>query len=294
MARASAGSLCGSLCSETLHWRMAGEVGLLATLVRERLRPERIVLRLSRNIQAVARQQFRLEDGQIIHGGAMEGPVVFRENGLAFEADVLRGQKTGFFLDQRENRSRVGSLARDRDVLNAFSFSGGFSVYCARGGARSVTDLDLSAHALAGAGRNLALNSPEVDLTSCRHLKVKADAFEWLARPEAPAYDLVVLDPPSLARRESERSGALRAYASLAKHAIRTARREGILVMASCWAHVGAKIFETILGVAARSGRDFAVLQTTRQPKDHPATFREAEYLKCIYLGLDGVVADMV
>jgi len=101
--------------------------------------PERIVLRLSRNLQAKAAESgFR--DGQILHGPALEGVVTFLESGLRFEADVLRGQKTGFFLDQRENRRRVATLSRGAEVLNAFSFTGGFSLYAARGGAKSVTD----------------------------------------------------------------------------------------------------------------------------------------------------------
>ena len=121
--------------------------------------PERLVLRLSRNIQELASRQFGRKDGEVLLGTPLAGPVVFLESGLRFEAEVLQGQKTGFFLDQRENRRQVERLARGRTVLNAFSFSGGFSLYAARGGASSVTDLDLSAHALAAAGRNFGLVS---------------------------------------------------------------------------------------------------------------------------------------
>ena len=103
------------------------------------------MLRLSRNIQPLAEKQFQRRDGQILSGSTPDGPVIFSENGIRFEADVLRGQKTGFFLDQRENRAEVEKLSCGRKVLNAFSFSGGFSVYAARGGAKSVTDLDISA-----------------------------------------------------------------------------------------------------------------------------------------------------
>src|SRR5204863_326174 len=127
--------------------------------------------------------------------------IVFLESGLRFEADVVRGQKTGFFLDQRENRRRVESLARGRTVLNAFSFSGGFSLYAARGGAKSATDLDLSAHALAAAERNFTLNQREPEVARCRHELLQADAFDWLARNAGRKFDLIVLDPPSLAKR---------------------------------------------------------------------------------------------
>src|SRR5207248_6872359 len=127
-------------------------------MVTERLRPERIVLRLSRNIQAIVRTGYRKVDGEVLIGATPAGPLIFLESGLRFEADVMRGQKTGFFLDQRENRRHVELLARGRNVLNAFSFSGGFSLYAARGGASAATDLDLSPHALAGSKRNFSLN----------------------------------------------------------------------------------------------------------------------------------------
>ena len=130
---------------------------------------ESIVLRLSRNIQPLAEKEFKRRDGQILFGSLPDGAVIFSEQGVRFEADVLRGQKTGFFLDQRENRHEVETLSRGTNVLNAFSFSGGFSVYAARGGAKSVTDLDISAHALASAKRNLALNQNFPGVAACRH-----------------------------------------------------------------------------------------------------------------------------
>jgi 23S rRNA (cytosine1962-C5)-methyltransferase len=204
---------------------------------------------------------------------------------LCFEADVLRGQKTGFFLDQRENRRQVEALARRRDVLNAFSFSGGFSLYAARGGARSVTDLDLSAHALAGAKRNVALNAANASVALCRHELVQADAFEWLKQPPGRTFDLVILDPPSLAKREVERSGAIHAYWRLALSGIEHLRPGGILVACSCSAHVTAEeFFEAVRRSAVGTGRSFEELRTTRHAPDHPATFTEAEYLKAIYL----------
>ena len=211
-------------------------------------------------------------------------PVIFLESGLRFEADVLRGQKTGFFLDQRENRREVETLARGRRVLNAFSFSGGFSVYAARGGAAAVTDLDISAHALAAAQRNFALNQNFPGVAACHHDTAQGDAFEWLAA-SAAKFDLVVLDPPSLAKRATEQAGALRAYERLATLGIARLAPDGILVAGSCSAHVPAEeFFEVIRRAAAKSGRKFAELKTLRHPPDHPATFKEGEYLKVIYL----------
>jgi len=245
---------------------------------------ERIILRLSRNIQSAADKQFQRRDGQMLFGAPPESAVIFSENGIRFEADVLRGQKTGFFLDQRENRREVESLAAGRRVLNAFSFSGGFSVYAARGGAKSVTDLDISAHALESAKRNFALNRNFPRVAACRHETVQADAFKWI-ESDAGKFDLIVLDPPSLAKRAAEREGAIRAYERLNSLGIQKLARDGILVAGSCSAHIpAAEFFDAVRRAAVKSGRKFTELKTLLHPPDHPAGFKEAEYLKVIYL----------
>ena len=254
----------------------------IVTLVRERLQPERVVLRLSRNIQEAARH-FQKHDGEILQGSSLSGTVIFSETGLKFEADVLRGQKTGFFLDQRENRRLVESLARGRRVLNAFSFSGGFSLYAARGAAKSVTDLDISAHALASAERNFALNGAAV--AHCKHELVQADTFDWLEKNAARKFDLIILDPPSFAKREAERANAIRAYERLSALGISRLAPGGILGSCSCSAHVSAdEFFGAVRSAAKNSGREFSEIQTTRHAPDHAATFPEAEYLKGIFL----------
>lgn len=249
------------------------------------LGPASVVLRMSRNMQDAAAEQFNRRDGDVLAGAPVNGPVVFRENGVAFEADVLKGQKTGFFLDQRENRKLVGALSKGRDVLNAFSFSGGFSLYAAQGGAKSVTDLDISAHALESARRNFALNQPNPAIAASLHRSIQADAFDWIASNRDPKFDLIVLDPPSLAKREAERAGAARAYQTLAGDAIRSLRSGGVLVACSCSAHVSADgFFSAVRTAGQRSGRRFLELRTTGHPADHPARFPEANYLKGIYL----------
>ncbi len=261
----------------------------ITTLIRERLSPARIVLRISRNTQ---RQSPARRDGDVLFQERDDlkagAAVVFREHGIRFEADVWRGQKTGFFLDQRDNRRLVESLARGRPVLNAFSFSGGFSLYAARGGAKSVTDLDISAHALESARRNFRLNADDLDIARCPREQVQADAFEWLAGNVERRFGLVVLDPPSLAKRESERAGAIRAYGKLADSGISHLSRGGVLVACSCSAHVSAEeFFNAVRQSAARAGRKFTELQTTAHAPDHPATFPEAGYLKGIFLRFD-------
>lgn len=259
---------------------------LLQSLLRETMGPDRIVLRLSRNIQSAVTQKFGKADGDILRGPAILETPTFLENGLRFEADVLRGQKTGFFLDQRENRQRIGSMAEGRRVLNAFSFSGGFSLYAARGKARSVTDLDISAHALESAERNFRLNdSGFPSLADCPHELIQADVFHWLRQKPDRQFDLIVLDPPSLARRQSEREGAIKAYRRLVAEALPWLARDGILLAGSCSAQVSTDdFFAAVREAMQQSGRRFEELETTRHPFDHPATFREAHYLKGIYL----------
>jgi len=259
----------------------------ITELLSAALQPNRLVLRLSRNIQETAREQYAKADGDILRGSRPGGPVVFQESGIQFEADVLQGQKTGFFLDQRENRRRVEGLAARRKVLNAFSYSGGFSLYAARGRAQAVVDLDISAHALEAAERNFALNRHLPEVASCGHETIQAEAFEWLGQAPPSRFDLVVLDPPSFAKREAERGGALRSYAKLAALGLRQLARGGILLACSCSAHVPAEpFFAAVRSAASASRRKFEEIASTRHPPDHPATFPEAEYLKAIYLRL--------
>jgi 23S rRNA (cytosine1962-C5)-methyltransferase len=256
------------------HW------GEIEGVFREVFAPGFLVLRLSRNIAGIAAGLGIVEGFRGVPG---EETVIFSENGLRFESAVLHGQKTGFFLDQRENRARVEALAKGRDVLNVFSFTGGFSLYAARGGARSVTDLDISRHALDSAARNFSLNP---SLSPVAHHAVQADAFRWLEEAEEK-YDLIITDPPSLAKREAEREGARRAYARLNAAALRRLRPGGILVAASCSAHVSAEeFFQAVETSAQASGRAYRELWRSGHAADHPAAFREAEYLKALCIQL--------
>jgi 23S rRNA (cytosine1962-C5)-methyltransferase len=255
----------------------------LTRWLQESLRPERIVLRLSRNA-ALSFEQAGYQDGQNLWGDDTAGSVVFLEDGIRFWSDVVKGQKTGFFLDQRDNRRRIGQCSAGMDVLNAFSFSGGFSLHAARGGARSVTDLDISPHALESARRNFELNAADSRIAAARHESVQSDAFAWLERSTAQ-FDIVICDPPSLAKRETERVGAIEAYHRLAMHSIARVRPGGLLLAASCSAHVTPEEFYAAVTEAAqRSGRPFGEEVYTGHAPDHPATFDEARYLKAVYL----------
>lgn len=257
----------------------------LLDLINRSLSPNRLILRLSRNIQPVAESQFSKRDGQTLVGDASTESVIFQETGIRFEAEVVQGQKTGFFLDQRENRRRVETLSAGRTVLNAFSFSGGFSLYAARGGARAVASLDISPHALAAAERNFALNQSDPAVAACPHERIQADAFDWLKANPERKFDLVVLDPPSFAKREAERAGAIAAYGRLATLGLQHLTPGGILVACSCSAHVSAEeFFDAVRAAAAASHLRIEEKETTRHAPDHPARFKEAEYLKAIYM----------
>jgi len=251
----------------------------------------RLVGRLGR-LAAESGKDAPFEDGAVLWGEDPQGePVPFLEHGLSFEAAVQKGQKTGFFLDQRDNRRLVESWADGGAVLNLFSFTGGFSLAAARGGAVSVTDVDLSAHALEGGKRNFALNRAHRAVAGCRREAVKADVFAWLAERGERRYDLVVVDPPSLARREKEQEKALQAYEWLAVHALSRLRPGGLLVAASCSAHVTPEaFFERVWRAVTPSGVRAEVVAKTGQPADHPATFPEARYLKCVSVRVGGRV----
>lgn len=257
----------------------------IESLLRDALAPRAIVLRLSRNLITRASKHYQLEEGFL--GDTGDDTVTFLENGLTFESEVRFGQKTGFFLDQRENRQRVESLARGQDVLNAFSFSGGFSLYAARGGAASVTDLDISEHALDSARRNFTLNAAHPSVAAVRHESHQTDAFAWLndaCRQGGPRFGLVITDPPSLAKREAERAGGIEAYHHLALNALHLLRPGGTLLAASCSAHVSGAEFRQAVERAARHvlGHHWETLWTAGHAPDHPVTFQEGEYLKAI------------
>ncbi|MBM3846643.1 MAG: class I SAM-dependent rRNA methyltransferase [Verrucomicrobia bacterium] len=242
---------------------------------------ERLVLRLSRNLMTEASGR-GWKDGTAVWGELPPSPVVFSENGILFEADVVRGQKTGFFLDQRENRAWLETQTRDRTVLNAFSFSGGFSLYAARGGARSVCDLDISSHALRSSGRNFDLNRADRAIDACVRQTVQADAFEWL-KENRQQFDVVVVDPPSLAKREMERARAVEAYGRLIRSACERLSPGGLLLAASCSAHVNQEeFFGVVLDTVKRRGDPWLELRRSGHPADHPSSFPEAAYLKCI------------
>ncbi len=216
----------------------------------------------------------------VLHG-THTGETRFTEYGHVFFADLLKGQKTGFFLDQRENRHALTRWCRGRAVLNVFSYSGGFSVYAAAAGARRVASLDASAPAMALCVRNLAANGhalPENDF-------ITADAFEYLGTLTPGTFDCIIVDPPSMAKSSRQLPNAIRAYTTLNRLALQALPDHGILVSASCTTHVDRDTFGKVLHhAAAQAGCTLQVLDSRDQPFDHPyrTAFPEGRYLKFV------------
>lgn len=247
---------------------------------------ERLVLRWSRAALGATAAPWRLLDGTVLRGPALAGPVPFRENGMHLEADVRRGQKTGFFFDQRENRARLRRLSAGRTVLDVFAYTGGFSLAAAFGGAKEAWSVDASAPALEAARRNFARNREAPSVAACRHRVLVLDAFDGLSRlaRDGPTFDLVVVDPPAMAKREDEVRPALGAYRRLVELALAVLAPGGILAMASCSSRVPANaFFDTVLRTAAQAGRGLQTIERTGHPLDHPVGFPEGAYLKCLF-----------
>lgn len=257
---------------------------LLTGLLQEMTGAGRILLQLSRHVQRVSESGY--QDNQVLSGFDLDGPVRFRENGLSFEADLLRGQKTGFFLDQRDNRQKVREWAEGRSVLNVFSYTGAFSVYALAGGARSVLEIDINAQAQAAALKNWKLNFGSDGNQKDRLRQIKGDAFEQLASliRQEEQFDLVILDPPAFASRKQNKQNALQAYLRLAKAGAQCTREGGLLLAASCSSQVRADEFYRAVDLGIRAtGRSYQKILKTGHPPDHPVTFKEGAYLKAIY-----------
>lgn len=207
------------------------------------------------------------------------------ENGLSFRIDWLRGQKTGFFVDQRENRALVERYAKGKDVLNMFCYTGGFSLYALRGGAQTVDSVDVSQKAIDLVNINVARNFPK----ATNHQAVAADAFEYLSAQKAAGktYDLIILDPPAFAKHRDAVKNALRGYQRINAKAIEMIRPGGILFTFSCSQAVDKEAFRlAVFSAAASIGRNVRILHQLHQPQDHPINIYhpEGEYLKGLVL----------
>jgi 23S rRNA (cytosine1962-C5)-methyltransferase len=221
---------------------------------------------------------------EYLYGQPVREPVAL-ENGLRFHMDWQKGQKTGFFIDQRDNRLLLERYALDRSILNLFCYTGGFSVYALRGGAKLVHSVDSSAKAIALTEKNVALNFPD----DTRHRAFVEDAFDCLEQA-GDRYDLIILDPPAFAKHKNVLRNALQGYRKLNALALEKIRPGGLLFTFSCSQVVGRNDFRlAVFSAAAQSGRHVRILHQLTQPADHPVNIYhpEGEYLKGLVLSVE-------
>ncbi len=240
---------------------------------------ETVVMRLSRNLQNS--NDHKLTDGEVIYGTLDNEVVEFVEHSVKFTANVIKGHKTGYFLDHRDNRRRVGELSKGKTVLDVFSYAGGFSVHALANGATEVTSLDISKQALDLARENGKLND-----YSGIHKTISGDAFKEMKAliEKDKTFDVVVIDPPSFAKQQSEIDLAKKKYAQLAELGAQLTSKNGLLVLASCSSRVLAQaFFDLNLQALNSQQRLYETILKTKHDSDHPISFPEGAYLKCGY-----------
>lgn len=259
---------------------MDRQSGAIVAAIEDLLSPRSIIARndvSSRTIEGLPIEKKVLT-------GEFNGTAVISKNGLEFEADLLEGQKTGFFLDQSENYLVLKGLVEGGEVLDAFCYTGGWSIHAAHFGAKEVTGIDQSEGALDWARRNAIRNHLEA---RCRF--EAANVFDILTayEKEGRMYDCIILDPPSFVKRRKEVENAVRGYKEINLRAMKLLRPGGFLVTCSCSYHLSRRRFREILSEAAKDARrDLRLLSFQPQPKDHPilVALPETEYLKCAVL----------
>ncbi|WP_298238047.1 class I SAM-dependent rRNA methyltransferase [uncultured Algibacter sp.] len=240
---------------------------------------ETVVIRLSRSLETSKAHQ--LKNGEVVFGTLENEVVQFVEHGVNFSANVIKGHKTGYFLDHRANRKQVGEWSKGKTVLDVFSYAGGFSVHALANGAKEVTSLDISKQAL-----EIALENGKLNRYSGRHKTISGDAFVELKNliKSKMTFDVVVIDPPSFAKQASEIDLAKKKYAQLADLGEQLTAKNGLLVLASCSSRVLSEEFLEINNqTLASSNRHFKVVLKTQHDTDHPISFPEGAYLKCGY-----------
>lgn len=259
---------------------LAGWRETLFDHLQQHVSPRGIILRTEKGIRE--QEGLELRDG-LVRGEEPSGPIEIVENGLTFQVDVSTGQKTGCYLDQRENRAAVARYTQGQRVLDLFCYSGGFGVTAAKlGEAESVLCVDSSDPALQLAAANAEANGV-TERVSCQ----RSDAFSFLkdARSRGEQFGVVILDPPRMARRQAGLGKAMRGYHSLNELALSVLRPGGLLVTCSCSGHVSADAFEQMLaGVSTATGRPIRILESRSQAADHPVSPNcpENRYLKCL------------
>ncbi len=229
-----------------------------------------------------------IEDVQLASGwlaGEQSVPAVAIENNVKFYVDYIEGQKTGFFIDQRDNRLLLQQLSKGKKVLNTFSYTGGFSAYAVAGGATEVVSVDISKEAVEMADKNVRLNYPKAN-----HVSVAADCFDYLKEMPENEFDLIVLDPPAFAKSARAVDNASRGYKQINMRAFQKIKPGGILFTFSCSQNISKELFQKIVfGAAADARRNVRIIHQLHQPCDHPINIYhpEGEYLKGLVLWVE-------
>jgi 23S rRNA (cytosine1962-C5)-methyltransferase len=257
---------------------MANLKPLIIDILDKLIRPEAIVERS----ETSARSEEGLTPLKTVLQGQLADKIQVIENGIKFWVDVMQGQKTGFYLDQRNNRRLIGQLATGKKVLNCFAYTGGFSIYAALNNA-FTTSLDASAAALALAAENFSLNG----LDPAGHRFAAGNVFEFLRDAPAAGYDIIILDPPAFVKNRRNINTGARGYKDINRLAIRQVKDGGLVLTCSCSAFVTWDLFRKIVFSAAQeAGRAVQILAQPGQPPDHPINIfhAEGEYLKTFLL----------
>ena len=238
-----------------------------------------------KSAKTLAKNGGQTSEDQWVWGSAPEHHCA-TEHGHRFDIDWEHGQKTGFFLDQRENRKLLGQLSQGKKVLNVFSYTGGFSIYAMKSGASEVHSLDSSQRALDVCEANVQLNNLPTNL----HKSIQADALEYLKSDLLGSYDIVVLDPPAFAKRASARHAAVQGYKRINLRALESMKSGSLLFTFSCSQAVDDELFtNTVVAAAIQAGRTVRILHRLHQPPDHPvsAFHPEGSYLKGLVVRID-------
>ena len=269
---------CAVLKLYSLIWQPF--LDIICDTIMEITKSTSIVLRLSRLIQK--QNPPTLSDGLLLRGQLNNPEVVFREYGVRYYAHVIHGHKTGFFLDHRQNRRYVQSIAKQKTVLDVFTYAGGFAIHAAVGGAKSVTAIDISKPALALAQKNAELNKVKIDTIAGDAFKIPQQLTQ-----EKKKYDLIIIDPPAFAKSQKEVPKALEQYARLAQLGIQLTANKGTLILASCSSRVSQEdFFRTVESAMRRTRHSYVKLKQTGHDLDHPTGFSEGSYLKTGYYEL--------
>lgn len=264
-------------CSGMMNFR-----NIVAETLMETLTLESVIDRTDADTYKIEHYSTGIPDS-LLWGREQQMPVICTENGIKFFVDLIKGHKTGFYLDQRENREIIRKASYSMNVANICSYTGGFSVYALSGGCRSVTSVDISKTALSILQQNVELNS----LDTGKSIIVQGDMFDYILNEDLSVFDIIIVDPPAFAKHTTERERAVGAYKTINSAVMKKAKRGALIFTSSCTSVVNMEMFTEIITKAIRDSRkDVSIVKKTSLPSDHSSllNFGETEYLKSFFL----------